>query len=565
MDSDVEKIKDKLSIVEVVGGYIQLQRAGGNFRARCPFHKEKTPSFMVSPERGTYMCFGCNERGDIFSFVQKMDGIDFPTALRQLAERAGVELSRRTHAPSPEHKEKEERLREVCEAATVFFIAELAKRKNVHDYVLERGATDETMAAWRIGYAPASWRDLCDHLEAKGFSKNDIVDAGLAARSQKEGESSDRIYDRFRGRIMFPISDLSGHVIAFSGRFFEKMEGSREEGDPAKYVNSPETELFKKSKILYGLDKAKGFIRKADCILLVEGQFDVVLSHQSGLPFAVAVSGTALTQEHLSLLSRFSKRLVLALDNDEAGLRAGLRSTAMAYAAGFDVKIPTIVGGKDPADMAKESPEHLREAVRNSQTAVEFFLAALRPQARDERSYKQLVELQVLPLIASLQSRIDQEHFISLVAGKLGVSVDAVRLEVAKRPAAATLEEEGVQAPAAPALSIDQIERAGAMLIFYCNEDEAMQKMLQELLGARYEMIKEKYGGEAERFRFDFEALGEDRDVVRDALLAALNRQLLEEEIGTVNRELRAASGADAAELLKKLSSLKRREQELRK
>ena len=564
MDSDVEKIKDKLSIVDVVGGYVQLQRAGANFRARCPFHKEKTPSFMVSPERGTYMCFGCNERGDIFSFVQKMDGVDFPTALKQLAERAGVELSRRVHAPSPEHKEKEERLREVCEAATLFFIGELKKRKDVLKYIHERAATDETIDAWRIGYAPASWRNLCDHLEAKGFSKNDIVDAGLAARSQKDGESDPRIYDRFRGRIMFPISDLSGHVVAFSGRFFEKMEGSKEEGEPAKYVNSPETDLFKKSKILYGLDKAKGFIRKADCILLVEGQFDVVLSHQSGLSFSVAVSGTALTQEHLSLLARFSKRLVLALDNDEAGLRAGLRSTAMAYAAGFDVKIPTIHGGKDPADMAKENPEQLRAAVRTSQTAVEFFLEALRPQARDERAYKQLVELQVLPLIASLQSKIDQEHFISLVANKLNVSVAAVRLEVAKRPAAATLESEGVSVPAEPKLSIDQVERAGAMLIFYCDEDEAMQTKLKELLGPRYEMIKEKYALEAERFRFDFEALGDERDVVRDALLATLNRQLIEEEISRVNRELRAASSADASELLKKLSSLKRREQELR-
>ncbi len=564
MDSDVEKIKEKLSIVDVVGGYVTLQRAGANFRARCPFHKEKTPSFMVSPERGTYMCFGCNERGDIFSFVQKMDGVDFPTALKQLAERAGVELTRRS-APheTREHKEKEERLKEVCEAATLFFIEQLKKRKDVLDYVHERGATPETIESWRIGYAPASWRDLCDHLEAKGITKQDIVDAGLAARSQKDEGSDARVYDRFRGRIMFPISDLSGHVVAFSGRFFEKMKDSKDDGEPAKYVNSPETDLFKKSKILYGLDKAKGFIRKADCILLVEGQFDVVLSHQSGLPFAVAVSGTALTHEHLNLLSRFSKRLVLALDNDSAGLRAGLRSAAMAYAAGFDVKIPTIVGGKDPADMAKENPEHLRDAVRKSVTAVEFFLEALRPQARDERSYKQLVELQVLPLIAALQSKIDQEHFIAVVANKIGVSNDAVRLEVAKRPAPAAAEE-GVAAPAVPELSIDQMERAGAMLIFYCDEDENIQAKLKDLLGARYDMIKEKYGGEAERFRFDFETLGEERDVVRDALLAALNRQLIEEEIGTLNRQLKAAGPGEAGELLKKLTTLKHREQELR-
>jgi DNA primase len=561
MDSDVEKIKDKLSIVEVVGGYIKLERAGANFRARCPFHKEKTPSFMVSPDRGTYMCFGCGERGDIFSFVQKIDGVDFPTALKQLAERAGVTLSRRVGPiHTAEHKEKEEKLYEICEEATVFFIEELKKRKDITTYLHARSVTDDTITSWRIGYAPASWRELSDHLESKGFAKNDIVDAGLCAMSNKEGD--ERIYDRFRGRIMFPINDLSGRVIAFSGRFFEKVEGSKEEGEPAKYVNSPETNLFKKSRVLYGLDRAKGFIRKADCILLVEGQFDVVLSHQSGLPFAVAVSGTALTHEHLTLLSRFSKRLVLALDNDAAGLRAGLKATSMAYAAGFDVKVPTITGGKDPADMAKENPELLRAAIRTSQTAVEFFLEALRTQARDERAYKQIVEAQILPLVASLLSKIDQEHFIALIANKLGVSTDAVRAEVAKRPITLAADEE--TSPEVPALSIDQVERAGAMLIFYCDEDQDMQGKLKEVLGARYDMIKEKYAGEAERFRFDFEALGEERDVVRDALFATLSHQLLEEEISTLNRELRATSGEAAGELLKKLTTLKKREQELR-
>jgi DNA primase len=568
MDSSVEKIKEKLSIVDVVGGYIQLQRAGGNFRARCPFHKEKTPSFMVSPERGTYMCFGCGERGDIFSFVQKMDGIDFPTALRQLAERAGVTLER---APNPaytaEHKEKEERLREACEEATLFFAEELQKRKDVLEYLHTRGVLDETITSWRLGYAPASWQSLCEHMLAKGFSKADIIDSGLAARSEKKDEKGEeRIYDRFRGRIMFPLFDLQGRVIAFSGRFYEKVEGSREEGEPAKYVNSPETDLFKKSKVLYGLDRAKGFIRKADCILLVEGQFDLILSHQSGLPFAVAVSGTALTSEHLSLLGRFSKRLVLALDSDSAGLRAGLKSTAMAYASGFDVKIPTMSHGKDPADMAKENPELLKAAVRTSQTAVEFFLSALRPQARDERAYKQLVETQVLPLVAALGSKIDQEHFIVIVANKLGVSTDAVRAEAAKKPQLQSVEESGAGAPIVLPPVLDNLERAGALLIFYFEQDVELQKKLEELLGnERYAAIRTKHSPEAERFKFDFESLGEDPAVVRDALMTTLSRQLIGEQMNTLHRELRAASGEDAGELLKKLSVLKRQEQELRK
>ncbi len=563
MDSSVEQIKEKLSIVDVVSGYVQLQRAGGNFRARCPFHKEKTPSFMVSPDRGTYMCFGCGERGDIFSFVQKMDGIDFPTALKQLAERAGVKLER-NFAPqqTAQHKEKEERLREVCEAATLFFVDELKKREDIIKYLHTRGTTDETISSWRLGYAPASWDQLSTHLTQKGFSKDDIADAGLAAKSErKPGE----IYDRFRGRIMFPLADMNGHIIAFSGRFFEKVEGSKEEGEPAKYVNSPETDLFKKSKVLYGLDRAKGFIRKADCILMVEGQFDLVLSHQSGLPFAVAVSGTALTGEHLTLLSRFSKRLVLALDNDTAGLRAGLKATAMAYAQGFDVKIPTLSHGKDPADMAHENPELLRAAIRTSKTAIEFFLEVLHAQARDERAYKQLVEAQVLPLIANLQSKIDQEHFATIVANKLGVSVDAVRAEVLKRPTLTFVEEESAQVAPLQALTLDQLERAGAMLVFYFDEDTELQEKLKTILGPRYTLIKEKFMGEAERFRFDFETLGEEKDVVKEALLSTISRQLIGEEIGALNRELRLASGEAAGELLKRLSTLKQKEQELRK
>lgn len=564
MNSDVEKIKEKLSIVDVVGGYIQLQRAGSNFRARCPFHKEKTPSFMVSPERGSYMCFGCGERGDIFSFVQKIEGIDFPTALKQLAERAGVVLERRSISPeqTAQYKEKEERLREVCEAATVFFEAELKKRKDVEEYIHTRGVTEETRASWRIGYAPATWHALFEALTAQGFTKQEIIDAGLAARTQKEG-GEERVYDRFRGRVMFPIADTTGHIIAFSGRFFEKMQGSKEEGEPAKYVNSPETDLFKKSKVLYGLDKAKGFIRKADCVLLVEGQFDVVLSHQSGLPFAVAVSGTALTGEHLNLLSRFSKRLVLSLDNDQAGIRAGLKSAAMAYELGFDVKIPTLTHGKDPADMARENPELLRAAVRTSQTAIEFFLGVLRSSARDERSYKQIVEAQVLPLISALNSKIDQEHFIQIAARKIGVSEDAVRQEVALKP---KLSEESLdieaQKPQQPTTT--SAKAALAMLQFYFDHDQAMQERIKEVVGqAAYEESLEKNLPDAERFRFEFESFGKEVTETTNDLFLTIKRFKIKEDIENINKQLQMSGSSDPT-LLKELIALKHMEQELR-
>lgn len=468
MDSQVQEIKDKLSINEVVGQYVKLERAGRNWRARCPFHKEKTPSFMISPERGSYICFGCGEKGDIFTFTEKIEHVDFKTALAQLAEKAGVVL-KNTYQPKEENKEKDEQLRDACEAATVFFEEQLKARPDVLEYIKNRGAIEETITNWRIGYAPAHWRDLSDYLTTKGFGKDLQAEAGLVAKSQnKPGE----VYDRFRGRIMFPLFDAGGKVIAFSGRFFPAEGGSASGGevDAAKYINSPETPIFKKSRVLYGFDKAKNAIRKADCILLVEGQFDVVLSHQSGLPFAVASSGTAITEEHLNLLSRLSKRLVLALDGDAAGIRAGLKSAAIALKMGFDVKIPLFGEGKDPADLAKEDPELLKAAIRNSKTAVEFFLEILQTQARDERAYTKLVETQVLPLVASLPSKIEQAHFVRIVAQRLRVPETAIYAEVAKRPVLPEQEivEVLLSNDTAPITSFDK--KVGMLFFSFNNE-----------------------------------------------------------------------------------------------
>ena len=556
-DSDVEKVKDRLSIVEVVGQYIQLQRAGRNFRARCPFHKEKTPSFMISPERGSYMCFGCGEKGDIFSFVEKIESIDFPTALRQLAERAGVELQH-TFTQKRENSSYDDRLKEVCEEATKFFVSTLFGRKDVQEYLRIRGIHDETAASFRLGYAPASWRDLVEYLVTKGFTKDEIADAGLAARSEKKpGE----VYDRFRGRIMFPINDASGNVIAFSGRFFEKVPGSKEEGDPAKYVNSPETPLFKKSKVLFGLDRAKQPMRKADCILLVEGQVDLVMSHQSGLPFAVALSGTALTQEHLSLLGRFSKRLVLALDADQAGIRAGLKSALMALQAGFDVKIPTFHDAKDPADVARENPELLKAAVRTSQTAVEFFLDALRPSAKDDRGYKRIVETQVLPLIAVLGSKIEQEHFIRIVASRIGVSEEAVRAEVNKRPALPTTTEETLSPIVAPQVGLSQLEERVGMLIAYFGEESEVGARLRSIVGdVVYQTYKERTLPHQELLRFKFESeIGESEvgETVDASTLA--NDMLKGIELARIDEEIASAT-TDTVRIMQ----LVRRKEELR-
>ena len=514
MDTEVQQIKDRINIAEVVGQYVQLKRAGRNFSGRCPFHSERTPSFMVSPERGTYICFGCGEKGDVFSFVQKMDGTDFPAALKQLAEKAGVTLKPRARNPQAagereQEKEKEEKLREVCEEAAAFFEAELHKRADVLEYLSTRGVSGESIKTWRLGYAPAQWEALSKHLVAKGFGHPDIIDAGFAVRSEKrQGE----IFDRFRGRIMFPIFDAAGAPIAVSGRFFEKIPGQSGAAEPAKYVNSPETALFRKSRVLYGFDRARTAMRRADCILLVEGQFDLVLSHQSGLPFAVALSGTALTQEHLSLLGRLSKRLILALDADAAGVRSGLKSSLMAIASGFDVKVPVFPQGQDPADVARDNPELLKAAVRTSKTAIEFFLDALRPGAKDARAYQKAVEAQVLPLVAAVESTIEREHFIRIIAQRLNVPEAAVRAEVAKRPrlpdeTSPAVHEPDAQLASDPLEHLGALDRKAAMLIFNFGQDSDIRRRLAGFLGNdRLAQLEQGLAGQAEALRFRFEA-----------------------------------------------------------
>lgn len=525
-DTEVQQIKDRINIVEIIGQYVQLRKAGRNYSGRCPFHNERTPSFMVSPERGTYMCFGCGQKGDVFSFIQKMDGTDFATVLKQLAEKAGVTLEPRTRNPKAAEeraveKEHEERLKDVCEAATAYFETELKKRPDVMEYLHTRGVSDESIASWRLGYAPATWDSLCKHLVSKGFGNPDIVDAGFGVRSQKrQGE----VFDRFRGRIMFPIFDAGGVPIAVSGRFFEMVPGQKQEGEPAKYVNSPETALFKKSKVLYGLDKARAAIRKADCILLVEGQFDLVLSHQSGLPFAVALSGTALTPEHLSILGRLSKRLVLALDGDEAGVRSGLKSALMAIGAGFEVKVPTFPPGADPADLARQNPELLKAAIRTSATAVEFFLDALKPGAKDARAYQRLVEAQVLPLVAAFSSAIEREHFVRIVAHKLNVSEEAVRIEVGKRPVLSepspALQHTEGESGVLPLSQLPPMEKKVGMLLYGAPETHAA---LAELLGETYVAdMRHKLKDYEEELIYSF-----DREVHEETTAAQVAQDML--------------------------------------
>lgn len=416
MSTPVEQIKERLTIVDVVGSYVELHKAGKSYKGKSPFTQEKTPSFFVSPDRGVYFCFSSQKGGDMFTFIQEMEGVDFKGALRILAEKAGVELV----AEDPKKRDEREVEYALLETAAQYFFDMREKTPHAHEYVKGRGVSEVTLRAWRIGYAPDEWRALRSFLMEKGFKEKDIMRAGLIKQSDPGKES----YDVFRDRIMFPIMDPSGRVVAFSGRTLKK-----EDGVP-KYVNSPETDLYKKSEILYGYDRAKNSIRQYDFSLIVEGQFDLVLVHQAGYGNTVAVSGTAFTPHHLMLLTRLSNRVVLSLDADRAGISAMKRSALPMLERGMDVKVAEMPQGEDPADVVRRDPSEFKQIVGRAVHVIEFLLHVYRGVTKDDRSYKLTVREEVLPLLRAIQNRIDREHFEGVIAEAIGTTKDAVHYEV---------------------------------------------------------------------------------------------------------------------------------------
>ncbi len=535
-DTTTEQIKDRLPIADVVGGYVKLERAGKSLRARCPFHKERTASFYVSPERGTFYCFGCGEKGDIFTFVEKIDGLEFRDALKALAERAGVPLTEYKGERGPSRDEKE-RLYELHEKATKHFEEVLGTREDVREYLKKRGLTDDTIAKWRIGYAAPEWRSLTENLRGKGFTDAELLQSGLAIKADKGGEST--IYDRFRGRIMFPIGDVGGRIIAFSGRHFENMKDMPvKEGDaPAKYVNSPETPLFRKSKVLYGLDKAKATMRRHDFAILVEGQMDLLMMHQSGFPTAVAASGTALTIEHLKAISHLAKRLVLALDSDAAGQKSALRSAQLAIAEGFDVRVAAFPSGKDPADVGRESVEDLRKAVREAKTAVEYFLESARKEGKDERAVRRVAEEEVIPLIATMSSAMDQAHFTQIAARALDLPEESVRASVAA--ARLPKKEEKIANP--EALADEPLSRLihAAALVFVLNDVEAVNSLRTQLSPEQLAEAEEAAATYRERLLFSLERDGTPASV--GELMASVDEELVNRRLEALRREIKQA------------------------
>ena len=419
LNSPAEEIKNRLDIVEVIGSYIKLQKAGANFRALCPFHSEKKPSFFVSPSRQIWHCFGgCGIGGDIFKFVMMIEGVEFGDALRLLAQRAGVQLKKE----DPKLKTERQRLYEICELACCFFERQLkgsATGKEAEKYLLQRGLTNQSIKKWRLGYSPDVWQGLSDFLFSKGYQQEEIQKAGLALTS--EGGS---FYDRFRGRIIFPIFDLNSRVVGFGGRVFKS-------DDTAKYLNTPGTLLYDKSRILYGLDKAKIEIRKKNHCILVEGYLDLILASQAGFENVAATSGTALTSFQLQILKRYSENLHISFDMDLAGGSATRRGIDLAQSQGFNIKIVTMPEGKDPADIISQNPADWQKCVQEAKSILEFYFqtAFARWSAKTPDGKREISRV-LLPIIKKIPSRIERSHWIQELAKRLAVKEEVIEEEL---------------------------------------------------------------------------------------------------------------------------------------
>ncbi|PJE69802.1 DNA primase [Candidatus Shapirobacteria bacterium CG10_big_fil_rev_8_21_14_0_10_48_15] len=424
MADELEEIKRRVDIVELIGEYVSLKKTGRNFKGLCPFHSEKTPSFIVSPERQIWHCFGqCNEGGDLFGFLMKIENLEFGEALQVLAKRAGVKLT--SYRPSEGERQKQ-LLYEANHLAAEYYHFVLTKHpagQPARDYLAKRGISQKSVETFGLGFSPNMWDGLQRFLVAKkGYRSQDLENAGLIIRGSRG------YYDRFRQRVMFPLADHRGNTRGFAGRVIDPTIKE------AKYVNTPETLIYHKSDLLYGLVENKQAIKKADAAVLVEGELDMISSCQAGVNNVVAIKGSALTANQIYRLGFFTKNLVFALDADLAGNQAARRGIELADEAGMSLRAVEIEGGKDPDEVAQKSPERWRQMVAQAVAVYDFLLdlAFGRFDARTAEGKRQIGE-QLVPMLAKITDEIVRSHYIQLVADRLGVAVEAVEAAVGKK------------------------------------------------------------------------------------------------------------------------------------
>jgi DNA primase len=398
-DSTLQDIKDRIDIVDLISDYVSLKKAGQNWKGLCPFHAEKTPSFTVSPAKQIYHCFGCGNGGDIFTFLINSESLSFPEALKILAKRAGVELKA---APGDTLKAGEkETLFKMHNDAAVFFHQHLQKNSRAMGYLSKRGIEGDIQKSFSLGYALHSWNALLNYLIRKGYKPDMIKKAGLATQGSKG------VYDTFRDRVMFPIYDLKGDVIAFGGRSID--------GQEPKYLNSPETLIFNKRRILYGLDRAKDSIKKEGYALFMEGYLDVITAHIYGFTNSVAPLGTAITQEHGKLIKRFVEDVILVFDSDAAGIKAAKNAASILLESGLNVKVLLFPEKEDPDSFLRtRGKEAFQKLIDKPFTIVDFIML--------QKGDKRLMAREAIEIMSKVPDRVLQGHYVKVLAEKLKIN-----------------------------------------------------------------------------------------------------------------------------------------------
>lgn len=558
----VEEVKRKTDIAAIVGQYVALKKMGRNQKGLCPFHAEKTPSFMVNEELGLYKCFGCGAGGDVINFLMEIEGMDFVEALSRLAERVGIKIE---YKNSDEGDEKR-KLLEIMDLAARYYhylLTDHEEGAEARKYLKERKISSKLQETFNIGFALPEWDGLINYLVGKKkYKEEDLYRCGLVNKGGRSG-----YFDKFRGRIMFPLQDSAGKVVGFTGRILPALA----KGEEPKYMNSPETEIYHKGRSLYGFFQAKQVIREKKQVVLVEGQMDLISSYSAGVGESVAVGGTALTEEQIEMIARLAGKIIFALDADFAGTAAIKRSIEIAEKRGLIIKVVLIVGGKDPDDIARENPNKWKEMVEDAVNVYEFILKkALEkyPEGGDDRIRK--VAEETVPFFAKIEQEMDRDRWVRKLADALGISRESVNAEIDKvrRGLGVSLKEKGKESAEKDSkreaelvrmvigwlvlsgketveevkkwfldVEIEGAEGKALVWIFNNKEDETPVKLIEKMPSELKSVVEESL------MMKDMDEKPEKRDVMR--LTGKILREYLEEKIKRLQIEVAEAEKAD--------------------
>jgi len=482
---DAELVKSKIDLVEIISEYLPLKKAGRNLKAACPFHTETNPSFMVSPDLGIWRCFGCDRGGDVFSFLEEKEGMSFVEALEYLAKRVGVKLQKRVGG----QEDKKNKLYQINSQASQLFHYLLTKHRigqKALSYLSARNVSSSAIEKFELGYAPASWDTLLRFLSRK-FDLSDIASTGLLV-----GKETGGYYDRFRGRIIFPIKSPSAEVIGFSGRVL------KEAADEPKYINTPETAIFSKGRILYGLDLARGEIKKKNEAILVEGELDVIASFEAKVENTVATKGTALTEGQVGLLSRLCDNIALCFDTDLAGDAAARRGVELADQAGLNIKVIQLDQAKDPDELIAKSKSLWQEAVNRAIPVFDFLIdSALRRFDQSTAAGKKEIAGELLPILAKISDEVVKAHYLAKLASQLEVSEEVLRQALLKKirveKFAKEPESQIAKSKVFGLIRRDRLEGYLLALIWQAGDFEVDKKILPNLGDFQNQSLKNLY------------------------------------------------------------------------